>query len=220
MKIPTDWTFKDADVAEGFDRHVREQLPWYDLATGAVAHVARHYLPAGGLIYDIGASTGNIGRALDPIIRSRGARLVAIDNSEEMAGLYAGPGRFVLADALEFNYEPFDVAIAFLVLMFMPTSKRRDWLRELCKRVRPGGAIIVVDKTEGPAGYLSTVLHRLTIAGKVSTGVPSASIVEKELSLSGVQRPLAPGFMQTAVPEAVEIFRFGEFAGYVIARPE
>lgn len=138
---------------------------------------------------------------------------------DERRTIIAGHGR-VLADALEFNYEPFDVAVAFLVLMFMPPARRREWLRELCKRVRPGGAIVVVDKTEGPAGYLSTIMHRLTIAGKVSSGVPSASIVEKELSLSGVQRPLSPGFISCAVPAAVEIFRFGEFAGWVIARPE
>jgi malate dehydrogenase (oxaloacetate-decarboxylating)(NADP+) len=44
VKIPTDWTFRNADVAKGFDRHVREQLPWYGIATGAVAHIARHFV--------------------------------------------------------------------------------------------------------------------------------------------------------------------------------
>ena len=86
MQIPSDWTFKNLEVANGFDAHVRATLPWYDLATGAVAHVARHYLPQNGLIYDIGASTGNIGRALSDVIESRQARLVAIDDSESMAG--------------------------------------------------------------------------------------------------------------------------------------
>lgn len=220
MKIPTDWTFKNSDVAEGFDKHVREQLPWYDLATGAVAHVARHYLPQNGLVYDIGASTGNVGRALGAVIESRAAQMIAIDNSPEMSTLYAGPGRLVVADALDYTFQPFDVAVAFLVLMFMPASRRREWLRSLCGMMKPGGAVIVVDKTEGPSGYLSTVMHRLTIAGKVSTGVDSRSIIEKELSLSGIQRPIPASFMAYAVPEAVEIFRFGEFAGWVVARPE
>ena len=56
MDIPREWTFENTDVASGFDRHVREQLPWYDLVTGAVAHIARHYIPKDGLVYDIGAS--------------------------------------------------------------------------------------------------------------------------------------------------------------------
>ena len=62
---------KTSNVARGFDRHVREQLPWYDLATNAILHVARHYIPQDGLVYDFGASTGNIGRALAPILKER-----------------------------------------------------------------------------------------------------------------------------------------------------
>ncbi len=220
MEIPTDWTFKNIEVAAGFDRHVRETLPWYDLVTGAVAHVARHYLPAGGLVYDVGASTGNVGRALDEVIRSRSARLIAIDNSPEMANIYAGPGEIVVADALEFEFEPFDVAVAMLVMMFMPPAARRAWLRRLVESVKPGGAVIVVDKCEGPHGYLSTVMHRLTIAGKVSTGIRPEEIVAKELSLSGVQRPIPESWMSFAVPGAHEFFRFGEFAGWVITRGE
>ena len=57
LKIPTDWTFKNANVAKHFDDHVREQLPFYDMATQAVEHIGRHYIPHGGLVYDIGRST-------------------------------------------------------------------------------------------------------------------------------------------------------------------
>ena len=90
--IPTHWTFRDQQVAAGFDRHVREQLPWYELATGAVAHVARHYVPEFGTVYDLGASTGNIGRALAPTLTARKAKLIPVESSQEMACLYAGPG--------------------------------------------------------------------------------------------------------------------------------
>ena len=50
--IPERWTFEDDKVAAIFDRHVREQLPWYDMATTAVAQIARHYIGAGGLVYE------------------------------------------------------------------------------------------------------------------------------------------------------------------------
>jgi len=64
MQIPQNWTFKSDHIANNFDQHVREQLPWYDLATFATAQMARHFVPQGGKVYDIGCATGNMGRVL------------------------------------------------------------------------------------------------------------------------------------------------------------
>ena len=55
--------------------------------------------------------------------------------------------------------------------------------------------------------------HRVKVlAGKVAAGVNAREVLAKELSLAGVQRPLA----QHELPGAVEIFRFGDFAGWII----
>jgi tRNA (cmo5U34)-methyltransferase len=213
--IPTNWTFRDDGVAAGFERHVREQLPWFEQATGAMAHVARHYIPDGGLVYDIGASTGNVGRAIAPALEARGARLVPIEVSPQMAARYDGPqpGNLLVADVREVAFEPFDLAVCFLTLMFVPVADRPALLARLRAACRPGGAIVVFDKCEARAGYAATVLWRLALAGKVATGVPAEEIVAKELSLGGVQRPLDPAVLG---PDALEFFRFGEFAGWLI----
>ena len=55
LEIPKDWTFRSGEIANHFDQHVREQLPWYDVATNAVAQFSRYYIPQGGVVYDIGA---------------------------------------------------------------------------------------------------------------------------------------------------------------------
>ena len=34
----TSWTFESKEVAKNFDKHVREQLPWYDMLTDAVVY--------------------------------------------------------------------------------------------------------------------------------------------------------------------------------------
>jgi tRNA (cmo5U34)-methyltransferase len=212
MTIPHDWTFKTADVAGDFDRHVREQLPWYDLTTGVVAHVARHYIPEGGRVYDIGASTGNIGSALSETIETRRAEFIPIDNSAAMAEIYRGPGELIVTDAATFDFQDFDLAILFLSLMFFPPSSRRDFLVKLKERTRCGGAILVFDKCEPTSGYVATVLWRLALAGKVAAGVDAGEILAKELSLGGVQRPIDP----RELGDCVEIFRFGDFAGWII----
>lgn len=217
LKIPSRWTFRNSAVAQNFDSHVREQLPWYDLATSAVAHLARHYIPPEGLVYDIGASTGNISRALEGTLNERRARIVSIEEAPEMANKFKGPGALVIADALGFDYEPFDFAVCFLALMFMPVQARGSFVRRLQSKLKEGGAIVVVDKIEAPGGYLGTALKRLTMSWKVQTGTAPADIVRKELALGGVQRPINPGILGK---NARQFFSFGEFAGWIIESPE
>ena len=98
--------------------------------------------------------------------------------------------------------------------MFIPTSKRKDFILKLRNNLRPGGAIVVFDKCEPASGYVATVLWRLALAGKAAAGVDAKEILEKELSLSGVQRPISA----SEIDPATEIFRFGDFAGWIIEK--
>lgn len=212
MEIPTNWTFKTADIAQDFDHHVREQLPWYDLATGCIAHVARHYIPNRGLVYDIGCSTGNIGRSIANTLSERDAQLVGIDDSAEMEKLYSAPGKFHAKDAMHFAYQPFDLAVMFLCLMFIPVASRPGLIRRLLTSCKDGGAIIVFDRCIPVKGYPSLIMSRLALAGKIASGVDPKEILAKELSLIGVQRPINPEILSPAT----EIFRFGDFAGWIL----
>jgi tRNA (cmo5U34)-methyltransferase len=185
------------------------------MATDAITHIARHYIANEGLVYDIGASTGNIGRALAPVLKDRNARLIGLEPVDEMIALYDAPGEVIKASAESFNYEPFDLAIAFLCLMFVPVPKRIQVMNHLYAACKPGGAIIIFDKLEPHGGYISTILYRLALAGKVATGTSSDEIIAKELSLAGVQRPINARLLPS---HAVQWFRFGYFAGYVIEK--
>jgi tRNA (cmo5U34)-methyltransferase len=211
--IPRDWTFKNSEVVHAFDRHVREQLPFYDLVSGAVAHIARHYLPQDGLLYDIGASTGNISQLLSETISKRNCTCVSIDNAEQMQDKFAGVGTLSIADACDYDYQPFDVAVLFLVLMFIPVHKREAFIARLLDQLRTGGAILIVDKIADHSDYVGTIMRRMTIAGKVSSGTSAQDILDKELSLGGIQRPLK---LNSLPIHAQEFFRWGEFAGWIL----
>jgi tRNA (cmo5U34)-methyltransferase len=217
LKIPRDWTFRNHDVAKHFDDHVREQLPWYDLATNAVAHFGRHYIPQDGMVYDIGASTGNIGLALKETLDQRQARFIAIEQSQEMAERYLGPPELVIADAVNHDYEPFDFAVCFLLLMFLPLDTRIQFLRHLQDRTKPGGALVIVDKAQMPPGYVGTAFGRLTMQQKLAVGAKPEAILRKELSLAGYQRPIDPRCLPA---EARTFFQMGEFVGWIIEKEE
>lgn len=206
-----DWTFKG--FSRQFDGHVRQQLPWYELASVAVGLIARHYIPKMGTVYDLGASTGNIGRVLAPVLAEREANLTALDECPDMVAAYAAYGNPLQADITRFDYKPFDVAVAFLCFMFLSVPDRRKLLFRLRQKLRAGGAIIVVDKEVAAGGYMATVLARLTFDAKIRQGVRPEAILTKELALSGVQRPLYKGELGA---DAIEVFRYGDFAGWII----
>ena len=216
--IPEQWTFKSKSVADNFDKHVREQLPWYDMATQLVVHFGRHYLPKKGRMYDVGSSTGNITKALRAEIESREVEAISLDNSPQMVELWNGVGTNHLADVEDFGFEPFDFCVCFLVLMFLSPAQQKAVFQKMYSKLRPGGAMIVFEKVEAQDGYLGTVFHRLTMQGKVTSGVSPEEIIKKELSLSGMQRPLNPDFMKFNAANCEVAFRYGEFVGWVVIR--
>jgi len=216
MKVPKIWTFDNKEVANDFDNHVREQLPWYDLATKAIIHIARHYVPTNGLVYDLGASTGNIGNALKSILKERNCTFVGLEKSKEMFDLYnCDYGQVVNEDIKEYNYKQYDLCIAFLTLMFVEPKYRIDLLDQLYDKLNIGGAIIIFDKIESIGGYIGTINYRLTLAEKVKS-TDYKDIIEKELSLQGIQRPINYKLIEKYNPKL--FFKFSDFVGYIIEK--
>lgn len=216
MDIPKSWTFNTSEVASNFDSHVREQLPWYDVVTSMVFILAQHFLPGNAVAYDVGCSTGNLGKKLSEIIKARNIKWVGIDNAESMKEHYLAPGALEICDALDYDFQPFDLAVCFLSMMFMDYSRRGAWLEKMVKLMKPGGAIIIVDREEPDAGVISTAFQRAIWEGKITQGADPKKIIEKEISLCGIQRPLPAGFLKDY--HAKEFFRLGLFAGYIIIK--
>jgi tRNA (cmo5U34)-methyltransferase len=232
VEIPTEWTFKSDAIAQGFDAHVREQLPFYDLATKAVVHLARHYIPVRGVVYDIGASTGNITMAIADTCFDRYAEIHSIEESESMNNILEArmkkycedkgcPQCFIPSgayDALKYDFEMFDFAVCFLTFMFFPISERRDWLSKMRSLIKPGGALVIVDKVITPPGYAGTALRRLAMSWKLDNGAKPEDIIKKELSLAGYQRPVDERMFESFGSH--KFFQLGEFAGWIIERGE
>ncbi len=216
VPIPEHWTFKDEGVAAGFEGHVREQLPWYEMVTAAIVQIGRHYIGQGGLVYDVCASTGNVSRALESIIKDRDATCISVEESEEMAAQWQGPGTLEVRPAQTVDYQGYDLAVVMLGLMFLRADEQSVLLERLHRSINPGGALIVVERMLPPSGYLSIVTSRLTLAAKLDQGATADEVISKELSLAGAQRPVDARVL--LAHGAVEWFRFGDFAGWVIEK--
>jgi len=209
-----DWTFKTQQIAKGFTKHVNQHLPWYPLATNLINCIAENYLPEEGTLLDIGASRGNITLRLHDLLVARRALPKSYEISEEMVKEFEGVGEVYLKDAEEID-EYFDVAICHLTLMFNSVEKRARILDKLRLKMREGGCVIIVEKFDvEESGYAPTVLRRITMRQKLDCGVDAEEIVDKELSLAGVQRPLQ--VRELCDFYSTEFFRVGEFRGFIL----
>jgi len=213
------WTFETPEIAAGFDDHVREQLPWYDMVTDAVCYIVRNYLTTGGTVVDVGASTGNLIHNLMPLLEERDAKAVAIEKSASMIEVlgerFKNNARVQVIgnDILWQNHLPSQVYVVFLTMMFIPVHERERVLKALRANLLKGGVLIVVDKVCDHGGYFSTVLKRLGMHWKIRQGAELGAVTTKEMSLAGVQIPFDPSMLGA---DAKQFFRMGEFAGWVV----
>lgn len=217
MKIPKNWTFADKEVADNFENHVREQLPWYELCTKAIVHIARHYIPQNGLVYDLGASTGNIGNSLKSILKDRNCKFIALEKEKEMISNYSCDyGEVYEQDIKNFDYDNYDVAICFLTLMFIEPKYRETLMEKLYNKLNKGGALIIFDKEEPEEGYFGLINYRLTLAEKAKNVKNYKDIIEKELSLQGIQRQIDKKLLEKYNPKL--FFKFSDFVGYIVEK--
>jgi tRNA (cmo5U34)-methyltransferase len=142
--------------------------------------------------------------------------MISVEASAEMVKVFHGTGEIRHADAREVHFADVDFIVCFLVCMFFPPNDVWRFLMRAKEGLRKGGALAVLEKLENRGGYLGSVFYRLTLAEKLFAGADAKRILEKELSLAGVQRPLNQKVFQEL--DAVEFFRFGDFAGYIIER--
>ena len=128
-----------------------------------------------------------------------------------MVEAYNAPGRALRADRIRFDDNSFDVAEAFLALMFQTVPARRKLLTHL-RQQRPGGqsSSLTSWRTRWLSGY-GTGKIALGVQGGSGGGARSSG--EKRAGLSGRQRLLYPGELGV---DAVEAFRFGDFTEWFI----
>ena len=213
------WTFETPEIAAGFDDHVREQLPWYDMVTDAVVYIVRNYLTDDNTVVDVGASTGNMIDKLMPLLLERKAYAVALEKSPTMVDVLKK--RFenhhnvsiLQEDVRSSGTEQAQVFVVFLTMMFIPVHERQRVIDRLRANLLKGGVLVVVDKVCDHGGYFATVLKRLGMQLKLQQGAKPEDVLTKEMSLAGVQIPFDPSMLGA---NAKQFFRMGEFAGWVV----
>lgn len=217
IAIPLVWSFKGA-VAKNFDAHVNSQLPFYQWVSEMVSFMANQFLPKAGRMYDIGCSTGNITARIRLQLEAKSAAVINIDSENDILKQFHGHGELKHGYAQDEDYHPFDVATMMLTMGFIPVAERVALLSKLYANLKPGGAIIMVEKFRPRTVVAQEVFRRSTLYFKHRNENANDTLA-KEFSLGGILVPVDVSIFEAAKIPSTRIesfFQFGEFAGWII----
>jgi len=205
--------FQFEKIADQFDDHLKGQLFWHkDFVNHFLPEIASVYMEKDSYVYDFGASTGNVEIALSNMIDERNVGFVPVEKCFEMSEKYKGnKGRLIIGDFLHIPIQEYSFATSILALCFVHPSKRKSFIEKIKSKCKVGGAFIILEKMINFEGYLGTALSRVTWRNKLEQGESIKQVVNKELSLSGVQYPL----QESELEGFRLIWAYGNFRSYI-----
>jgi len=226
------WAFDD-EVTRVFDDMLRRSIPQYDVMRAAVFDLASRYVQRSSAIVDLGCARGE---ALAPFIDRFGAynRYVGLEISEPMlaacrerfSGLITQGIVEIRKADLRRGFAPADasVVLAVLTLQFIPIEHRQALLACIYSALRPGGALLVVEKVLGAAAELDAAFVQQYHRGKQDNGYSAEEVQRKALALEGVLVPVTAAWnvelIRSAGFERIDCFwRWMNFAGWLAIRP-
>lgn len=224
----------DEDVAGVFDDMLERSVPFYGEVQRMVVELAAHFLDGGGVVYDIGCSTGTtlagIAAAVPP---ERGVRFVGLEPSPAMRERAAAklaqvtePDRVeIVADGIESVASLPDAQVITMLytLQFVRPIHRAAVVRMIHDSLREGGCLIVAEKILATDTGLRRLFIDLYHSHKRRNGYTSTEIVRKREALENVLIPFTPSENRMLLREAgfvvVEpFFQWYNFAAYLAVK--
>jgi len=211
------WSFHD--IYESFEVHARTQLPFYDMLHEMLATIIHSYIHLCGEVIDVGCANGNLFKVYKNIYGSSGVYWYHLEDESKYSPPYeklttkhlVDTAQDVFSDEYKDGADKYQVIVANLTLSFIDPKERSSLIEAMKQKLAKGGALIIVDKFFAPEARLATVYRNLMWAHKVQQNVSGNDIVQKEMSLIGVQTPL-----EIEDCWGMErFFQYGEFIGFI-----
>lgn len=188
----------DAEVVTVFDDMIGRSVPLYFEAQKATARLAAELLPPGGVVYDLGCSTGATIIELWPLLKDRSVEIVGIDESTEMLArcrekLNAKQiGNVILRqeDITQTKFERASAVILNYTLQFVDPQKRLELLSRCVEGMLPGGVLLLSEKLRQIDSSLQKVVTDLHHDFKRLNGYSELEIAQKREALENVLIPL------------------------------
>ena len=212
MSAESDWTF--AGFGPEFDEHVARHLPGYFDVQNLVGIVAEHCVPNGGVVADLGCSTGQTARTIADRLKKRWLSFYLYDADPSMlavAGQQMHEGsqrpnmvchfRRVNLPA-DLDHDQASLTTALWTLQFIDPNYWVPILREARLGAADNGVLLIAAKTIQPDSRFQAVAEAALDDYKDSKGVDPAERAAKTKALRGTQFTLSAEGYSRAIREA------------------
>jgi tRNA (cmo5U34)-methyltransferase len=208
--VPEDFSFSEP-VVEVFDDMLARSVPLYQEVIEATAGLLDRHLKAAETICDLGCATGTTLLHLARCLRHKSPRLVGVDSSEPMltkawrkASGYSGGGRleFRRQDIATIAEPDCGAFILHYTLQFIRPPQRPSLIARLFDNLRPGGLLIISEKTIVNDKRLNRTFIDIHYDFKRTHGYSELEIAKKREALENVLVPFSRQENETLLQEA------------------
>lgn len=187
----------DESVASVFDDMLHRSIPFYEEQIKLISHFASLFLQQGGIVYDLGSSTGNVLFSLSAL--SPQAECIGLDNSPAMIqksqlkakayGDNQGKIQFREADFLVYDFLPAKVMIANYTMQFVRPMQREAMIHRVYSALQKDGAFFLGEKMISSEKLLDRAMIEHYLAYKRDQGYSQIEITQKREALENVLIP-------------------------------
>mgnify|MGYP004654242105 CR=1 FL=1 len=229
MAIVEDWTF-DNGIVDSFEEHVRQSVPGYAMFEDYIVSLSRFFIPCGGKVLDLGASTGELAEAIYNCNKNRISFFGVIDNSNDMfaklqerfnGNYYFDCCKTDISYGIPIS-EDFDFIVASLVLQFIPVNTRHIVLEDCFTHLTTNGAMVVVEKIVQETGNDQAMFDTIYQSNKHFNGLSAQQLYDKTQSLVGIMTPLTSAENEEMFKECgfkvTSFFQLGCFKGWILRK--
>jgi len=222
------WEF-DESVTAVFDNMLERSIPQYSVMRQLSFDLACQYRQEGTWIIDLGCSRGGaIARLIDKFgVHNKYCGVDISDPMlEEVKKRFEGLIDINIVEIkkldlrTDYPIKSASVVLSVLTLQFTPIEYRHKILANIYNSLRPGGALILVEKVIGANSEIDQTMVEIYYRMKAENGYTLEQIERKRLSLEGALVPVTAKWNEELLKIAgfkhVDCFwRWMNFAGWV-----
>lgn len=191
--VENTWRFDD-NVANVFDKHVKQSIPHYDDLQNYLASIAEWYLKDNSLIYDLGCSTGATAIKLSNLPINTKFTLIGFDQNKRMIDVAKKKIKKIKNKNIKYvfqkknilkinNFKKANLFYSVLLFPFLNLNERNKLLKKISNSLHEDGALISVEKIRAKNSYFEDIFNQLYFDFKINQKLSHEEILKKAKSL-------------------------------------